>query len=101
VQEVVNLQSGEGIVRFEATHSDATGSPLKVPAIFLIAIPVFRNGEFYRIAARLRYRKVNGRVVFWYELWRTDRTFDHAFSEAVERVKTETGRPVLIGKPEA
>jgi uncharacterized protein YfdQ (DUF2303 family) len=101
VQEAVNLASGEGVIRFQVEHADASGAPLKVPQIFLIAIPVFRNGPLYRIAARLRYRKSAGRLVFWFELWRTDRTFDHAFSEAVDRVKVDTSLPVLIGRPEA
>jgi hypothetical protein len=101
VQEAVNLASGEGIVRFQSEHTDAHGQPVKVPSLFLIAIPVFRNGPFYRVAARLRYRKQGGRLTFWYELWRTDRTFDHAFKEAVERVAVETALPVFTGKPEA
>jgi uncharacterized protein YfdQ (DUF2303 family) len=101
VQEAVNLASGEGVIRFQTEHTDASGAPLKVPHVFLIAIPVFRNGPLYRIAARLRYRKAAARLAFWFELWRTDRTFDHAFTEAVVRVKTETGLPVLIGRPEA
>lgn len=101
VQEAVNLATGEGIVRFQAEHVDAQGAPLKVPSLFLIGIPVFNNGPLYRIAARLRYRKTGGRLSFWFELWRTDRTFDHAFTEAVERVQVETELPVLIGKPEA
>ena len=101
VQEAVNLSTGEGVVRFQSEHTDAAGAPLKVPSLFLIGIPVFNNGPLYRIAARLRYRKAGGRLTFWYELWRTDRTFDHAFAEAIERVKIETELPVLIGKPEA
>lgn len=101
VQEAVNLASGEGVVRFQAEHVDAQGAPLKVPSLFLIVIPVFRNGPLYRIAARLRYRKNGGRLTFWYELWRTDRTFDAAFKEAVERVQVETDLPVFFGKPEA
>lgn len=101
VQEAVNLASGEGIVRFQSTHTDEHGAPIKVPSLFLIGIPVFRNGPLYRVAARLRYRKSGGKIVFWYELWRTDRTFDHAFKESVEHVKADTGLPVLIGKPEA
>jgi len=101
VQETVNLASGEGVIRFQTEHTDASGAPLKVPQLFLIAIPVFRNGPLYRIAARLRYRKTQIGLRFWYELWRTDRTFDHAFSEAIERVKAETSLPVLIGRPEA
>lgn len=101
VQEAVNLQSGEATIRFQAEHTDQNGAPLKVPSIFLIGIPVFNNGPLYRLAARLRYRKNAGKIVFWYDLWRTDRTFDHAFTEAVQRVKIETELPVLIGKPEA
>ncbi|MEH3107127.1 MAG: DUF2303 family protein [Sphingomonas fennica] len=102
VREVVNLATGEGVVQWEATHTDETGAPLRVPKVFLIGIPVFRNDGLYRIAARLRYRKrEGGRIVFWYELWRTDRTFDHAFQMAVERVRVETDLPVLIGRPEA
>ena len=101
VQEAVNLQSGEATIRFQAEHTDQNGAPLKVPSIFLIGIPVFNNGPLYRLAARLRYRKNAGKIVFWYDLWRTDRTFDHAFAEAVQRVKIETELPVLIGKPEA
>lgn len=101
VQEAVNLASGEGIVRFQSEHTDAHGQPVKVPSLFLIGIPVFRNGPLYRVAARLRYRKNGGRLNFWFELWRTDRTFDHAFKEAVERVKVETELPVFTGKPEA
>ncbi len=101
VREVVNLASGEGVVQWEATHNDATGAPLRVPKVFLIGIPVFRNGYLYRIAARLRYRARAGKITFWYELWRIDRTFDHAFKEALDRVKTETALPVLLGKPEA
>ncbi|WP_313534365.1 DUF2303 family protein [Sphingomonas sp.] len=101
VQEAVNLSSGEGVVRFQARHTDEHGAPLKVPSLFLIAIPVFRNGPLYRLAARLRYRAAQGRLTFWFELWRTDRTFDHAFSESLERVRVETALPVFVGKPEA
>lgn len=102
VREAVNLATGEGVVHFQTEHTDANGAPLKVPSVFLIAIPVFRNGPLYRLLARLRYRKApGGGLKFWYELWRIDRTFDHAFTEAVERVRVETELPVLIGKPEA
>ena len=100
VREVVNLSSGEGQISFQSEHTDQHGVPLKVPGLFLIAIPVFRNGPLYRIAARLRYRK-NAGLVFWYDLWRIDRTFDHAFDEALGRVRAETALPVMLGKPEA
>lgn len=99
VKEVVKLSSGEGQVLFQSEHTDAAGAPLKVPSLFLIAIPVFRNGPLYRLVARLRYRK-NGGIVFWYDLWRADRTFDHAFKESCERVRVETSLPLFFGRPE-
>ena len=100
LREVRRLDSGEGQFMFTSEHSDENGQPLSVPNLFLIGIPVFRSGPLYRIAARLRYRKTPGGVVFWYDLWRTDRTFDHAFREACERVRTETELPLFFGKPE-
>lgn len=100
VREVRNLSSGEAQISFTSEHTDANGEPLRIPGLFLIGIPVFRNGPIYRIAARLRYRKTPTGVVFWYDLWRTDRVFDHAFSEACERAQVETELPLFFGKPE-
>lgn len=101
VGETVNLSSGEGEISFVSQHTDGAGKPLKVPNLFLIGIPVFKNGPAYRIAVRLRYRKSDGGLSFWYEMWREDRVFDDAFREAVERARTETSLPVLMGTPEA
>lgn len=100
VKEVVNLNTGEGQILFQAQHSDGSGQPLRVPSLFLIAIPVFRNGPLYRLAARLRYRKTNEGIIFWYDLWRADRVFDHAFKEGCQRAQDETELPLLFGRPE-
>src|SRR3546814_13779715 len=100
VSEAVNLASGEVQIQFTSEHVDGTGSPLKVPNLFLIAIPVFKNGQFYRLAARLRYRRAPEGLVFWYELWRADRAFDHAFRDSCERARVDTELPLLFGTPE-
>lgn len=100
VGETVNLSSGEGEISFVSQHTDGAGKPLKVPNLFLVGIPVFKGGPAYRIAVRLRYRKADGGLSFWYEMWREDRVFDDAFSEAVTRARDETGLPVLMGSPE-
>lgn len=100
VKEANKLASGESQIEFTTEHTDAAGQKLNIPQLFVLGIPVFKNGLPYQIIARLRYRKMGGQIVFFYELWRTDRVFDHAFDEAVERVREEVGRPVLIGHPE-
>lgn len=100
VKEAINLASGEAQVQFVSEHLDERGKPLKVPGLFLIGIPVFAQGPIYRIAARLRYRKTPGGLVFFYQMWRADRTFDHAFREGCERVRVETDLPMMFGTPE-
>lgn len=101
VKDVRKLQSGEAQIAFESEHVDASGAPLDIPNLFVITLPVFANStDLYRIAARLRYRKTSGGIVFWFDLWRTDLVFDSAFTEACEKAATETGLPLFIGAPE-
>jgi len=71
-----------------------------MPGMFVLAIPVFKLGALYRIAARLRYRKMSSGLHFWFDLWRPDRSFDHAFREACVRAQVETNLPLFFGKPE-
>lgn len=100
VKQTVNLSSGEGQIQYESTHKDGAGEPVKVPNLFAIGIPVFRFGPAYRLAVRLRYRLRAGALVWFYQLYRPDVTFDHAFGEACERARTETGLPLYLGTDE-
>lgn len=102
VKETRNLSSGEAEIAFDTTHSGADGKPLKIPNLFIIAIPVFARADVsYRLIARLRYRKTPAGLLFFFELWRPDLVFTDALEEAVERVRTDTGLPVFMGSPEA
>lgn len=103
VEETTNLASGEGKISFSVDHETRgrSGGAVKVPRVFFISIPIFSKGAFYRIGARLRYRKTGEGVKFWYDLYRCDLSFDHAFSEAVQRVDDETPATVFYGAPEA
>lgn len=102
LKEARNLSTGEGQLTFESTHVDADGKPLNIPNLFMITIPVFaRSPDYFRLLARLRYRKAPGGVVFWYELWRADLAFEQAFAAACEQVKEQTGLPLFVGAAEA
>lgn len=101
VEEAVNLASGEGKIRLSSDHEAKVGQDtITVPTMFFIAIPVFRNGDFYRLPARLRYRKTPSGLTFWYDLWNADRAFDTAFREGVEKVDQQTEAQVFYGSPE-
>lgn len=101
VSQAQVLSSGEVKLDFQSSH-DATqnGQSITMPTMFVVGIPVFKNGDAYQIIARLRYRKQGSALSFWYELWRDDRVFDKAFDESVDRVQKDTGLTVLMGSDE-
>lgn len=101
VKGAQNLSTGETSIVYTEEHRDAGGAPLKVPNLFLIAIPVFDAGARYRLAVRLRYRLAQGRIAWWFDIHRADRVFDHALTEACARARDECALPLFYGAPEA
>jgi hypothetical protein len=101
VSENTKLASGEGLLTFQSTHEtkDATGAKIKVPTMFALALPVFRNDQPWQVIARLRYRH-RPSLTFSYELWESKRVFDKAFDEVVQRVQNQTETTVWLGSPE-
>ncbi len=98
-----NVDLGKGVqgLTFQTDLQDAQGNQLKVPGGFMIAIPVFRGGDAYKIPVRLRMKVSSdkGKVTWSLHPWGADRTFDWAFSEAVSRVSQETGVKLYFGTP--
>lgn len=94
------LASGEATFRYETQHQDEAGQPLTVPGAFLISIPVFRGGDRYQLATRLRYRVVDAKITWTLELHRAAETFDHAFNLACEKAAADTCLPLFHGQPE-
>jgi len=96
-----NSTTGEATVQIKSEHMDANGQPIRVPKLFLIAIPVFEGGPAYRLPVRFQYRKAGQTVKFFLTLHDPKFARDHAFDEAVQLAKAETGMPLFIGQPEA
>lgn len=96
---VVNVSTGEIDVTYKEEHGDGTGQKLRVPGLFFIGIPVFTNGDRYKLPVRLRYR-LAGSVKWSFEIWRADKALDLAFAEACDKVRAETGLPLFLGSPE-
>lgn len=94
------LGDGTGEIRFKTEQTGPDGAPLNVPTVFILNIPIFAQGDIYRIGARLRFRPNGGHIQFWYELWGLERVFELAFAEACERATTETELPLFFGSPE-
>lgn len=92
-----NLATGEIRADFETIYNDSNGQKLNVPSMFVISIPVFKNEAPRQILARLRFRKDGNKITFFYELWRTDITFDEAFDACIADVAQQTSLPVFAG----
>lgn len=101
VQQAQVLQTGEAQITFRAEHKDESGAPLKVPGLFLIAIPIFHLGARYQIAVRLRYRLSQGKLFWFFELYRHQLALDHALREACRKAQRATNLPLFYGQPEA
>lgn len=97
-----NLASGEMEIMFDEKHSPGAGGggKVNVPQAFLLGMPVFRGGDFFMLAARLRYRVKGAAITFSYQLHRPDQVFDFAFNEACKKAQLATELPLFFGTPE-
>lgn len=93
--------TGEQTLAASKEFTDADGKPLKLPNLFLIAIPVFEGGDAYRIPVRLILRKSGPNVRFILSLYRPERAFDDALKGALEAAAEKTGLPLFHGTPES
>lgn len=101
VKDTRVLQSGESEIIYEEVHKDGAGQKLVVPGLFVIQIPMFLDGEPVRLLARLRYRRQEGRLTWFYQLYRPDIVLRARLKEDFDHVASETGLPVYEGRPEA
>lgn len=100
VQNATNLSTGEAQIAFAEEHSDQAGQPLKVPAAFAIAIPVFQSGRLWQLPVRLRYRVQGGRISWILQPHRVVETFQAVFEEACAEAREKTELPLFFGRPE-
>lgn len=98
-KSLIRLQNGG--VQFNLVEDDDAQTLQKMQMFEKIAIgiPVFWNGDAYRIDARLRYRVNQGVLKFWYELIRPDKKIEDATKTMIDKIKAETGVPLYFGKP--
>ncbi|KRB73465.1 DUF2303 family protein [Noviherbaspirillum sp. Root189] len=93
------LDNGQVQITYtENIDARAGAGSIEIPREFAIGCRLFKNGDGYKIRARLKYRLGGGKVKFWYELDRPENVIEDAFTAYVEKAK-ETGVKVLIGKP--
>lgn len=99
----IRLTDGTNQFTFEEEISGtAQKGQLSIPEVFVIGVPVFENGEKWRVDVRLRYRiEEGGRLVMWVELVRPHKVIEEAVKELRARIAEGTGLAILNGTPNA
>lgn len=98
-KSAIRLQNGGVQMSFVQDDDDQTLQKMQLFERFAIGIPVFWNGDAYRIEARLRYRVRDGKLTFWYDLLRQDKVLEAATKTVIEQIRTNTGNPFFFGEP--
>jgi uncharacterized protein YfdQ (DUF2303 family) len=98
-----SVRLSDGSTQFtyeEDVQGSAQKGQLQVPEVFVLAIPVFENGELWKVEAQLRYRIADGgKLTIWYELVRPHKVIEAAVKELRATIAAETGLPILVGSP--
>lgn len=95
----IRLQNGGVQMSFVQDDDDATLQKMQMFDRFNIGIPAFWNGDAYRVEVRLRYRVREGKLTFWYELLRHDKSLEDATQTMLKTIREKTGMPFFFGRP--
>lgn len=76
-------------------------SSTKIPAGFIVGIPVFEAGDRVAVGARIRFAMSNGKPTFAFSLIDPEHVKRSEFGAIRTRVAEKTGLPVLAGAPES
>jgi uncharacterized protein YfdQ (DUF2303 family) len=98
-KSAIRLQNGGVQMSFAQDDDAQTLTRMQVFERFSLGMPVFWNGEAYRIDARLRYRVRDGKLSFWFELIRPDKVLEAAAQTLIAKIRGETGNPFFFGDP--
>jgi uncharacterized protein YfdQ (DUF2303 family) len=81
----------------ENIDARAAAGAVDIPREFAIGVRLFKNGDAYKVRARLKYRLASSKVKFWYELDRPENVIEDAFEGYIKQAR-ESGYTVLLGK---
>jgi uncharacterized protein YfdQ (DUF2303 family) len=98
-KSAVRLQNGGVQMSFVQDDDVQTLQKMQVFDRFSIGVPVFWNGDAYRIDARLRYRVRDGKLAFWFELIRKDKVLEAATQTLIDKIRVQTDLPFFFGDP--
>lgn len=98
-KSAIRLQNGGVQMSFVQDDDQQTLQKMQMFDRFAIGLPVFWNGDAYRVDARLRYRVRDGKLTFWFELIRSDKVLEAATQTLISQIRDNTELPFFFGEP--
>lgn len=97
------MRNRDGGIDLQYISADDAGTEerMRIFERFAISIPIYRGAENWVIEARLRYRRQDAQVIFWYDLDRPDRAIEAAGDAMIQRIREATAPvPLYLGSPD-
>lgn len=93
--------SGEIQFAYEEQVSARAGQTgtMEIPSTFVLGIAPFEGNLEYEVAARFRFRLIDGALSLGYRLIRADKIRRLAFDDVIAEIATGTDLPVMAGTP--
>lgn len=97
----IRLSDGSNEFTYEEdVQGSAQKGTLQVPEMFVIGVPVFEEGERWKVEVRLRFRIAEGgRLTMWIELVRPHKVIEEAVKELRTQIAAKTELMILNGAP--
>lgn len=86
----------DGTFNFAFSDEKSGGGNASLPEILKLSLPVFHNGDYYAVDARLRYRLRDGDLSLWYELIEPKNIIEAAFKTVVANIGEQLKGTLLL-----
>lgn len=92
----IRLADGSHQIAYEeeVKGTSAKGN-IKIPEEFTVGFPIFKNGEGYKLKAKLRYRIKEAQLVIWYELQSKEQALEDAIKSVTESIAEKTNSEIF------
>lgn len=99
IKSNARLQNGGVSLEFVSDDDKATIERMEMFSRFAIGVPVFWGGSRFQVNAKLRYAYPGGKPQFWFELQRSDRVYEAAAKDVLNRLREQLPDvPLYIGR---
>jgi uncharacterized protein YfdQ (DUF2303 family) len=100
IVNAVNINTGEVQISYQQEHT-MEKTELTVPTGFVLAMPIFDGGEWFKLLVRLRYRKIESQIKWFFQVFQLQIAFENAFRDQCTAILLATSTPLFSAEAPA